>query len=102
MFGRLCRSALLTLCAQSPVIYNFTGSNSGRLFGTTVYGGASGDGTAYKLTPGGGGSWTETLLHSFAGHPGDGAEPDGDLLMVSSNLYGTTAIGGSSNAGTVY
>jgi uncharacterized repeat protein (TIGR03803 family) len=109
-------SALLTLCAQSPVIYNFTGSTSdgsnphcaplidgsGRLFGTTVYGGASGDGTVYKLTPGGGGSWTETLLHSFAGHPGDGAEPDGDLLMVSSNLYGTTAIGGSSNAGTVY
>ena len=74
------QSAMLTLCAQSPVIYSFTGSN--------------------KLVPGS--SWTETVLHNFAGTTADGAEPDGDLVLSGSTLYGTTAIGGASNDGTVF
>src|SRR5271154_5602458 len=42
---------------------------SGRLYGTTPYGGAFGSGTVFVLPPplSQGGSWTETILHSFAG-----------------------------------
>jgi uncharacterized repeat protein (TIGR03803 family) len=108
------QSALLTLCAQSPVIYNFTGptsdganphcapliDSSGRLFGTTVYGGTDNDGVFYKLTPGT--PWTETILHNFAGATSDGSAPDGDLLLAAGNIYGTTSAGGSHSAGTVF
>jgi uncharacterized repeat protein (TIGR03803 family) len=108
------QAALLTLCAQSPVIYNFTGlttdgsnphcapliDSSGRLFGTTVYGGTDNDGVFYKLTPGT--PWTETILHNFAGATSDGSAPDGDLLLAAGNIYGTTSAGGSHSAGTVF
>jgi len=114
------QSAMLTLCAQSPTIYNFTGSTTdganphcaplinsvGTLFGTTVNGGtsgtggSSGSGVFYKLVPGT--PWTETILHNFAVATGDGASPDGDLLLAGGNIYGTTASGGASGYGTVY
>ena len=109
-------AAWMPLSAQSsPVIYSFTGSTSdganphravviasnGTLYGTTVYGGSSNDGTVYKVTPGGG-SWTGSLLHSFTGSTSDGSEPDGDLLLSGTSLYGTTSLGGSSSDGTVF
>ena len=37
---------------------------AGNLYGTTTYGGASGDGTVFMATRSGG-SWTETVLYSF-------------------------------------
>ncbi len=44
----------------------------------------------------------ETVLYSFAGQP-DGANPFAGLVMdASGNLYGTTAGGGTSSAGTVF
>jgi uncharacterized repeat protein (TIGR03803 family) len=109
------QSALLTLCAQSPVIYSFTGSTTdgsnpdravvinagGTLYGTTVCGGASGDGVVYKLVPASG-TWTETVLHSFAGGTGDGSEPDGDLVLSGTSLYGATSLAGSGGDGTVF
>jgi|HubBroStandDraft_1064217.scaffolds.fasta_scaffold09217_1 uncharacterized repeat protein (TIGR03803 family) len=75
------QSALLTLCAQSPVIYSFAGSTgdganphravvinaSGALYGTTVYGGSSNDGIVYKLVPGSG-TWTEDRATQPHGH----------------------------------
>jgi uncharacterized repeat protein (TIGR03803 family) len=108
------QSALLTLCAQSPVIYSFGGptgdganphcapliDSSGRLFGTTVYGGTDNDGVFYKLTPGT--PWTETILHNFAGAPSDGSAPDGDLLLAGGNIYGTASAGGAHSAGNVF
>jgi uncharacterized repeat protein (TIGR03803 family) len=81
----------------------------GNLYGTTAYGGIysgdcfSGCGTVFKLSPTG----EETVLHSFTGWPGDGANPLAGLTADSAgNLYGATYVGGSGCAnqgcGTVY
>jgi uncharacterized repeat protein (TIGR03803 family) len=46
---------------------------------------------------------TETVLHTFAGAPSDGANPAGGLIADNAgNLYGTTPVGGTFGAGTVY
>lgn len=85
---------------------------AGNLYGTTRYGGATADnsnGTVFKLTqptqPGG--TWTETVLHSFCSIGGynctDGAEPWSGLIMdASGNLYGTATGGGAHSFGTVF
>jgi len=75
----------------------------GNLYGTTTFGGTSGTGTVFELTksqaPAG---WTETILHNFAGG-NDASQPWAGLIFDSAgNLYGTTFLGGTSNAGTVY
>lgn len=96
---------------SETVLYKFTGGNdggfpsaaliadaSGNLYGTTEYGGASGNGTVFKLTPAG----VETVLYSFKGQP-DGSRPLAGLIFgAGGNLYGTTEFGGSSNDGTVF
>lgn len=44
-----------------------------------------------------------TILHSFSGGAGDGANPQGgSLLQVGSTLYGTTTAGGSAGQGTIF
>lgn len=75
--------------------------SNGNLFGTTVVGGDSGDGTVFELVNSSG-SYTESVLYSFkAGN--DGGLPYADLIMDSSgNLYGTTSLGGAFNIGTVF
>jgi uncharacterized repeat protein (TIGR03803 family) len=91
---------------QETVIYNFTGpdgafpSNSlisdsqGNFYSTTGYGGGPGFGVVYELTPHSGGSWTETVLHSFTGGA-DGATPFGGVVFdAAGNLYGATFQGG--------
>ena len=47
---------------------------------------------------------TFTTLHSFAGFPSDGADPEAGLItnLSGNTLYGTAANGGSSGAGTVF
>ena len=79
--------------------------SSGALYGTTVFGGNSGNGTVYKLTPptDGGTLWNETVLYNFTGGA-DGANPsNGSLIFDSSGaLYGGTINGGNSGNGTVY
>ncbi|MBV8736337.1 MAG: hypothetical protein JO007_03580 [Alphaproteobacteria bacterium] len=77
---------------------------SGALYGTTANGGANGAGTVFKLAPPAiaGGSWTETILYSFTGTLGDGAQPSAGLISDTSGaLYGTTT-GGGSGSGTVF
>ena len=70
---------------------------AGNLYGVTQFGGvSSGDGwgTVYKLSPGSGGSWNETVLYSFTGGA-DGGSPEAALTMdAAGNLYGTTQAGG--------
>jgi uncharacterized repeat protein (TIGR03803 family) len=64
-------------------------------------GGASNSGTVFQLTPSGG-SWTETVLYSFASGT-DGLGPQGDLTFDKvGNLYGTTNNGGSPGNGIVF
>ena len=59
-------------------------------------------GTLFELTPAGGGSWTEQVLHSF-GHGTDGANPYATPVFdTAGNLYGTTYQGGATSKGTVF
>jgi uncharacterized repeat protein (TIGR03803 family) len=60
------------------------------IYGTTVYGGAHGEGTVFSYFGG-----TDTVLHSFNGI--DGARPGAGLIDVSGTLYGTTRSGGRGN-----
>ncbi len=75
---------------------------AGNLYGTTVGGGPTGDGTVFELSPAGGGNWTEKVLWNF-GNGADGAEPVAGLIFdAAGNLYGTTSLGGTSNSGIVF
>ena len=71
---------------------------AGNLYGTTAFGGLGGAGTVFKLAP----DSTETVVYSFSG-AGDGGGPQAGLVADrSGNVYGTTADGGASGAGTVF
>jgi uncharacterized repeat protein (TIGR03803 family) len=76
-------------------IGNLVFDSSGNLYGTANRGGASGHGLVYELSPLPNGDWQETVLHSFSGADGDG--PQAGLAFEGSNLYGTTAAGGSTS-----
>jgi uncharacterized repeat protein (TIGR03803 family) len=87
---------------------------TGNLYGTTYYGGNSGQncalhtcGAVFELSPpsGGAGQWTETVVYSFCSKAGcmDGANPfSGVILDSAGNLYGTTSGGGNNGSGTVF
>jgi uncharacterized repeat protein (TIGR03803 family) len=75
--------------------------NAGNLYGSTEYGGASGLGTVFKLTPAQDGIWTKTTLHNFTGGR-DGSGPGAGVIASRGVLYGTTVHGGSSDKGTVF
>jgi len=71
----------------------------GSLYGVTAYGGATGNGTVFKITPTG----TETILHSFVNGLGDGANPLGNLIQATNgNFYGTASIGGAYGNGAIF
>src|SRR5271166_999276 len=74
----------------------------GNLYGTT-YGGGSGSGVVYELSPNGGGVWNESMLYSFCSQPSclDGTYPNG-LVQENGNFYGTTENGGAYAVGTVF
>lgn len=95
-------------------LYSFLGSPDGampvsgltldaahNLYGTTVSGGAAGDGTVFEL-PGAVGP--DILPHSFAAGF-DGAGPNGGVMFDApfpGELYGTTAFGGGPGFGVAY
>ncbi len=78
----------------------------GQIFGTTVFGGTTGNGTVFALTPAQGGGYMETVLYSFQGGVSDGANPVAGLLADGQGgFYGTTAGGGpgpNGGNGTVF
>jgi uncharacterized repeat protein (TIGR03803 family) len=111
-----CAATVIASPAQSfHTLVNFDGTNGaspdlmslvqgtdGRFYGTTIYGGANGVGTVFKMTAGG----VLTTLHSFDGT--DGNYPNGTLVQATDgDFYGTTSYGGDSNScasgcGTVF
>jgi uncharacterized repeat protein (TIGR03803 family) len=98
------------------VLYRFTGGrdganplsgvifdSGGSLYGSTYYGGASGSGVVYKLTPNSDGTWTEKVLHTFTGSKDGGNPYFGNLIFdAAGNLYGPTVQGGGFGGGVVY
>jgi uncharacterized repeat protein (TIGR03803 family) len=91
-------------------IYSFSGGRDGaspsaplmqgadgKLYGTAVFGGASGQGTVFSISTNG----TLTPLHSFAG--AEGNSPYAAVIQgTDGNLYGTTYEGGAYGNGTVF
>jgi len=76
---------------------------AGNLYGSTVYGGTSNNGTIFELSPSGGG-WSYTVLYNFGpGVIGGGGGPQGSLAMdAAGNLYGTTHVSGANGYGSVF
>lgn len=68
---------------------------AGALYGTTEHTDVYGAGAIYRLSPGGGGGWTFSVLHTFSGGA-DGAFPLSRLAIDAAGvLYGTTYGGGT-------
>jgi uncharacterized repeat protein (TIGR03803 family) len=88
-------------CADGDGPWALVFDTAGNLYGVTAAGGTNtcvseGCGVAFELSPGGDGTWTETVLHDFADDGKDGWAPVGGLVLdAAGNLYGTTAYGGA-------
>lgn len=103
---------------KETVLYNFTGTidgsdpsgliidGKGNLYGTTPNGGTpqsacqnSGCGSIFRVTQAG----AESNIRDFMGQPNDGQEPLVGLIAdKAGNGYGTTYLGGTHKAGTVF
>jgi uncharacterized repeat protein (TIGR03803 family) len=108
--------AIPARAASYSVLYSFQGGTdgaypvasliemSGKLYGTTTYGGNSrcgygadvGCGTVFSITPSG----KEKVVYVFKGDR-DGFYPDSHLVALYGTLYGTTSAGGR-GAGTFF
>jgi uncharacterized repeat protein (TIGR03803 family) len=88
---------------QETILYSFTGGadggnpfnslvwdSAGNLYSTANGGGEYASGVVFELTPSSGGTWTETVLHSFNINLGP---LNGVILDAAGNLYGTTGAG---------
>jgi uncharacterized repeat protein (TIGR03803 family) len=83
---------------QQPMAAVTVDNNTGKIFGTTEYGGTF-DGTAFELTPSGSG-YTERILHDFGRH-GTQLDTSPLLLAPHGDLYGAVnqSGGGCGNTG---
>jgi uncharacterized repeat protein (TIGR03803 family) len=75
---------------------------SGNIYGTTYFGGASGNGTVFELMPKADSGWVEKVLYSFNGGTDGNGVNAGLIIDALGNLYGTTSEGGTHYAGTVF
>ena len=110
----------LTSGGTYQVLYNFCsvanctdGSNpqggvimngSGDLVGSALEGGSGGSGVAFELTNSGG-SWSETVVHSFCSASGcsDGEFPESDPVAdASGRIFGVTEGDGVTSYGNVF
>ena len=100
----------VTPSGKLTVVYSFDGQagvapfggltlgRDGNFYGTCGAGGKSFLGTVFKITPTG----TATLLYQFTGLD-DGATPYAPPIQArDGNFYGTTEVGGTFHAGTIY
>ncbi len=79
------------------VLSGLVQGTDGNFYGTTPTGGANGQGTVFKITPGG----ELTTLYNFcsASHCEDGAGPETLIQGTDGNFYGTTSNGGNDDVG---
>jgi uncharacterized repeat protein (TIGR03803 family) len=109
MVGLFFLTATCTPGAQVAVnLHSFTGpdgshpratlalGNDGFIYGTTVQGGASNNGSIFRISTDG----AFTSLHSFTGPDGAGAY--GLTLGKDGNFYGATVGGGTHTNGTIF
>ena len=73
--------------------------SGGWLYGSAEYGGTLGNGTLFKLDTNGN---NFSVLHTFANGTTDGANPNGELVVSGTFLYGTTQLGGNGGLGTIF
>ncbi len=112
--GSWTETTILTFSGNGNGVAPLAGlvfDEAGNLYGTTYYGSSprsenatpkgSGSGVVFQLTPNGG-TWTETVLHSFSADVFDGINPGyGSLLLSKGSFYGTTVNGGD-GMGVIY
>jgi len=107
----------VTAAGVHTVLYDFTGGADGgepykgvtldahgNLYGTAVTGGGGscegGCGVVFKLTNSGG-TWTQTVIHTFLGS--DGSGPGSPVAIdKQGNVFGTTPTGGANGMGVIY
>lgn len=103
---------------HEEVIYSFDGTDgsypygniavdaAGNIYGTTEFGGSTGSagyGNVFEVSPGGKGTWTENIIHTFSYKNNDGTTPMGGVsLDPAGNVWGTTYYGGASGLGTIF
>jgi len=102
----------ITSSGLETVLYNFVANGTdasgpssnliqatdGNFYGTTLYGGAYGHGTVFKITQSG----SETILYSFGATTNDGSKPTNIIQGNDGNLYGITQDGGTYSGGTFF
>jgi uncharacterized repeat protein (TIGR03803 family) len=109
----LCAATAIGAQAQTFEWVNFDGADGtspgaslvqgpdGRAYGTTVYGGARGSGSVFRITREG----TLTTLYNFCASDNcvDGAAPIAGLVLgTDGSFYSTTQDGGDNGFGTVF
>jgi uncharacterized repeat protein (TIGR03803 family) len=107
----MCGGDAIVCCAQtltSLVQFDYTNGYQpqydllaqgadGNFYGTASLGGASAQGTVFRMSPAG----SLTTIHNFTFT--DGEFPSGALVLeADGTLYGTTQSGGASGVGTIY
>ncbi len=110
-----CQSGETSCPEGSPPEDSLAMDAAGNLYGTTHSGGSGGPdggvgGVVFKLSPPSqqGGAWTETVRYNFCSDYSnticlDGGFPVGGVVLDNSgNIYGTTSLGGTENAGIVF
>lgn len=113
-FGAGVVYALASGTWAESVLYTFTGGNDGdsphggvvfgsdgNLYGTTLFGGSTGYGVVFNLTPAGP-PWNENVLYTFQGGSDGGGPVGGVIFDGAGNMYGTTSLAGAGGGGTVF
>jgi len=82
----------------APLIFDAAGN----LYSTTWYGGENAGGVVFKLTHNPDGTWTESVLHTFAGGTDGYQSWSGLIFDAAGDLFGTAVYGGAGNAGIAF
>lgn len=107
----------MTLSGSEKIIHAFKGGKDGQypnaalilandsLYGTTGFGGcpracgpSGGYGTIFKMSLSG----SETIIHRFIKENNGGENPEGPLVFLNGQLYGTTPVAPPDYGGTIY